>query len=131
MSELIEPQDATIKRLQAETGAKISVVSDAARPFASVSITGSDAATVAATVRAVEAIVNPPTVVLTCDAARVPLLIGPQGANIKRLQADSGAHINVNSDRRTPFATITVAYAVCVWQRKTENAEGRGHERGA
>lgn len=127
--ELIGPQGATIKRLQAENGVKISVVSDAARPFASVSITGSNAATVAATVRAVEAIVNTPTAVLTCDAASVRLLIGPQGANIKRLQADSGAHIKVNSDRGAPFATILVSVCVCLccvcinWfgQREIEN----------
>jgi hypothetical protein len=58
--------------------------------------------------------VNPPTVLLTYDDARVPLLLGPQGANIKGLQTDSGAHIKVNIDSSAPFATIKVAYAVCV-----------------
>ena len=103
-----------IRRLQEETGARISVESDPARPFASVSIVG-DAAAVSAAARRVEAIVNPPTAVLTCDSAIVGALIGPQGANIKRLQAESGAHVNVQSDRSSPFATITVCVCVCAF----------------
>jgi polyribonucleotide nucleotidyltransferase len=90
------------------------VESDPARPFASVSIVG-DAAAVSAAARRVEAIVNPPTAVLTCDSAIVGALIGPQGANIKRLQAESGAHVNVQSDRSSPFATITVCVRVCAF----------------
>jgi hypothetical protein len=31
---------------------------------------------------------------LTCDAARVGELIGPQGATIKRFQAETGAKIS-------------------------------------
>jgi len=95
VGQLIGPAGATIKRLQAETSARISV--DSQRTPCEVTISGATPAIVAAARRAVEAITSPPSILINCDAASVGQLIGPKGATIKRLQAETGARIDVNS----------------------------------
>ena len=95
IAQLIGPAGSTIKRLQAETGARIDV--DSQHTPCEVTISGASPAIVEAARRAVEAIVSPTSVHIRCDSSSVGQVIGPKGATIKRLQAETGARIDVDS----------------------------------
>lgn len=67
--------------IQTESGARIQVKPGGA--IRTVTITGAKAQTEAARV-ALDAIINPPTAVLTCEQHHVRHIIGPSGSTIKR-----------------------------------------------
>ena len=105
---VIGPQGATIRRIQEETGARISVEKTGPNVSATITITGPDSAILSAR-QVVDGLVNPPRVVVLCESSRAGAVIGPKGATIRRLQEETRARINVNSDRVPCEITITGA----------------------
>ena len=110
---LIGPRGATIKRLEAESGARIAVAEDTAGNHI-VRITGEDAA-VARAQAAVDALLHPPSATLTCPQRLIGRLIGPKGATIKRLRDETGARIDVDGTT----VTITCSDMACVARART------------
>ena len=106
---IIGPQGTTIQRLQAETGARISVATPRDALRATITITAGSEAEVTAALHAVEALVNPPSARVLCDPAIIAQLIGPAGSTIKRLQAETGARIDVDSQHTPCEVTISGA----------------------
>ena len=106
---IIGPQGTTIQRLQAETGARISVATPRDALRATITITARSEAEVTAAMKAVEALVNPPSARVLCDPATIAQLIGPAGTTIKRLQAETGARIDVDSQHTPCEVTISGA----------------------
>ena len=102
---LIGPKGAKIKELKSESGAKIEIDST---PPPKVVISGTDAQVEAASAL-VLAILHPPSARLTCDKDHARLLIGPGGSVLKRLQAESGARINVDTAADPAAITIEAA----------------------
>ena len=104
---LIGPKGSQIKSMQEESGAKISI--DSESDPAKVTISGDDEQ-IAAARRLVQAIIHPPNAQLTCDADHARLLIGPGGATLKEIEAESGARVRVDTASGGP-PTITIEAA--------------------
>ena len=102
--QLIGPRGATIRRLQEESGAKINVASTTS----TVTIRGTHTSVQAAT-NAINSILHPPSTTLTCSTKYVGQLIGPRGSTIKRLQQETGARINVDSQSQPCTITISAS----------------------
>jgi len=97
---IIGPRGSTIRRLQEQTGAIISIVAT------NIHIRGTQDQIAAAQI-AVNQILHPPSVTLTCNQKYVGALIGPRGATIRSLQQSTGARIQVDSSSTPCLITIS------------------------
>jgi len=103
---LIGPRGATIKQIQADTGASINVDSD--KTPCLVTITAEGASSLAHCQRLVLEIIDPKLVTVRCPKALVGRVIGPRGSVLRGIEADSGgARLDINSDRDPAIISIS------------------------
>ena len=97
---IIGSRGSNIRRLQEQTGATISIVAS------NITIRGTQDQIAAARI-AVNQILHPPSVTLTCYPKYLGALIGPRGATIRSLQQSMKARINVDSSSTPCLITIS------------------------
>jgi rRNA processing protein Krr1/Pno1/DNA-nicking Smr family endonuclease len=106
VGQLIGPRGATIRTLQQVTGARIDVNSRS-NPC-TINISGPTKEICEHALTLIREIINPPVIQLTCTQPQfIGLLIGPRGSNIRKLQEDTGARIDVDSKASPAMITIT------------------------
>ena len=94
---LIGPKGATINDMKSASGAEISIESTRGQVPAKVFVSGTKTQIEAAQLR-IEAIIGgSQSAEMNCDKEHLPRLIGSGGSNIKKMSADSGTIINVDS----------------------------------
>jgi polyribonucleotide nucleotidyltransferase len=102
--DVIGPGGATVKEIQAQTGARVNI-NTRVNPC-SITISGTQEALQAAG-EIINGIMNPPSQVLSCDPGQVREVIGPGGSIVNGIQDQTGARIEVDSNVNPCTITIT------------------------
>ena len=106
ISELIGPGGRTISRLQEETGARINI--DKSVNPCLITISATDNMAIEQCRVLVEEILNPPTTTICCDPRLAGDVIGQGGSTIRHVQGQTGARVDVESNRDALVCTVTI-----------------------
>eukprot|EP00756_Hemistasia_phaeocysticola_P039839 Hpha_TRINITY_DN16833_c2_g7::TRINITY_DN16833_c2_g7_i1::g.153573::m.153573/K13210/FUBP; far upstream element-binding protein len=118
IGELIGPGGSTIKRIQAESGARVNVERVERGNPAKVGITGTPEAAAAAR-KAVLTIISPPSITVSCPPGAIGALMGQGGSNWKEIEkrcgegayAQTGVYVQISLE---PPDRAGGAHKVCI-----------------
>lgn len=112
MGKLIGPGGTTLRSLQTQTGTHIVVDNRVDNPPhgpCTITVTGPTLSKCRQAESLVQQLLQPPAIHVECHRLELlGALIGPRGSNIRRLQQETGAHIDVETNRTTATVPVTI-----------------------